>query len=266
MRAHVAHALAMEETERDSGGRRMDEQSGLRLLAEIGRLLLVLAGRVAAGAGRLLWRGLRLVLKWACRGLLALIDVSERGWTRAAAFWNDNGTQEKLRKARRAAWSALCASGRGARAASVWAARGLAWLAVRAWAALVWLLVAAARALVHLGPTLVAAGRGLARGARAARAGMRRAGRSVAAWRARRRAAWRRFRRNAGFRGLLVDVGVWLKGEVDSYMDEEQDEAQGDVLTDAELLDAQLGGRPGAEGRRALGGRVYDWMRRIVEE
>ena len=116
-------------------------KSAGQMLAEVARLLLLLLLSMLKWLGRLLLRGLKLLLKLVCKGLLWLIDATGRGIERLQAFWNDNDTQEKLRKLRegtvaagrqlwqwtvvaaKATWRGLVWMGRNTAKGAVWLAR-----------------------------------------------------------------------------------------------------------------------------------------------
>ena len=51
-----------------------EDKSGGAMLAEVGRLLLVLLGRLLKLLLKYILRALKFILKWICKGLIALID------------------------------------------------------------------------------------------------------------------------------------------------------------------------------------------------
>lgn len=247
-------------------------KSAGRMLAEVGRLLLLLLGKLLKVLGRLVLRLLRLLLKLVCKGLLALIDGTRVAIERLQEFWNDNNTQEKLRKLR--AWIVL--AGQKLWEWTVVAARatwkGLLWTARNSAEGLVWLLRKTVQGIIHLGPTLKAAGRALKRAAQAVGRWLRRLWRGLRKWHAERRRAYRHFRQNKGFKGLLVDVGNWLRGQIRDYVEEEPlpqslpaevvDETEDDDDDPFRALDE----RAGNSKIHTMGKRLYDAMKRIVED
>ncbi len=244
---------------------RYDDKSGGQMLLEICRLLLLLIVSLLRWCLRWLLKGLHWLLKWTCKGLLALIDLSVLAVARLRAFWNDNDTQEKLRKMR--AW--LLRTARlswhytrvGARAVF----QGLLWLSRKTWQGLSWLSKATVRSILHLGPTLAALWRGLCRLSRLVWQWMRRVWTAFVGWLVRRRDAYRAFRQNKGFRGLLIDIGNWLKHLISNYLDEqpalESDEVESEEsLFETDEYEAE------DEHVHTFGRSIYNAMKRIVED
>lgn len=247
-------------------------KSAGQMLAEVGRLLLLLLLNLLKWLGRLLLRGLKLLLKLVCKGLLWLIDATGRGIERLRAFWNDNDTQEKLRKLREGLvaaseqlwlWTVVAAK-------ATW--RGLVWLARNTAKGSVWLAKKTVQGIIHLGPTLKAIGRGLNRAARAVGRWLRRLWRCLRKRHLRRVRAWRRFRQNKGFKGLLIDLGNWLKGQLHDYIEEEPAqnllEANPNYDED-EDEDNPFKGLENVENPskvQTFGHRIYQAMKRIVED
>ena len=194
-------------------------------------------------------RGLKLLLKYICKGLLWLIDATGYAIERLQAFWNDNNTQEKLRKMK----AGLIAAGEQLWA---WTVAG----SKATWRGLVWLAKKTVQGIIHLGPTLKAIGRGLKKAACA-----------VGRWFQR---AWRRFRQNKGFKGLLIDLGNWLKGQIRDYIEEEPLQRRLPAETIDEAVDDDDADDPfrGLEDVenpskvQTFGRRIYNAMKRIVED
>lgn len=196
-------------------------KSGSQMLAEVGRLLLLLLGKMLRALGRLILRALKYLLKLLCKGLLWLIDATGRGIERLQAFWKDNDTQEKLRKMR----GALVCAGQQLwtwtkqAAAATWT--GLLWTAQHVMRGTVWLCQKTVQGIIHLGPTLRAVGRGLKQAAKAVGRWFRSVWRAIRKGHVQRQRAYHRFRKNKGFKGLLIDIGNWLRGQIRDYVDEE---------------------------------------------
>ena len=71
----------------DFGNDNMQEKSGGEILSEILHLL-----------GVFLLKLLRHLLRMILRGIIWTIDAMERLWQSIVDYWNDNSTQEKVRK------------------------------------------------------------------------------------------------------------------------------------------------------------------------
>lgn len=259
-----------------------NDKTILQMLREVGHLLLVLLARLLIALLKLLMRFGKILLKLVCKFLLLVIDLTQRGITRAQAFWHDNDTQEKLRKAkegcRRAAITTVWALGVAARATG----RGLCWLGRKLRVGAIILFHATIYALLHIGPTLRAAGRAIGRAACATGRRLRLMGRGLKKWYRRRQRAWRHFRRNKGFKGLLIDLGTWLKAQISNYVDEQPDDSALDepaddleaesrrLLEQTDEEEALHNASPEVQqnGTRihTFGRGIYNALKRIVED
>lgn len=245
-------------------------KSAGQMLAEVARLLLLLLLSMLKWLGRLMLRGLKLLLKLVCKGLLWLIDATGRGIERLQAFWNDNDTQEKLRKLR----EGTVAAGRQLWQWTVVAAkatwRGLVWMGRNTAKGAVWLAKKTVQGIIHLGPTLRAVGRGLKFAACAFAKWLQRLWCALRKWHLGRVRAWRHFRKNKGFKGLLIDLGNWLKGQLHDYIEEESpaqnllEEAPNDDDDDDPFKALEDVENPSK--MHTWGHRVYQAMKRIVED
>jgi len=263
-----------------------NDKSALQMLREVGRLLLVLLARVLLALLRLLRRFGKWLLRLLCRGLLFFIDVMHNTAVRLRAFWKDNDTQEKIHKlCRRLRWLGLL-SLRGLCVGAKASWRGFRWLGKRIVVGLILLARGLLYAVLHIGPTLRLLGHGLWVGLKSLGRFLCRCGRGLRkAYRLRQR-AWRHFRRNKGFKGLLIDFGVWLKHQINNYVEEQADDSSADddegveeVLDEdaaesRRLLEQPANGddysfKPDADGKRKIptfGRSIYNAMKRIVED
>lgn len=254
--------------------RQYDDKSGVQMLAEIGRLLLVLLLRLLKLLWSLFKKGLKFLLKWICKGLLLLIDATQEGIERVQTFWHDNDTQAKVRKTKRWLRRAARQTFIGVRRGLVATGRGLLWLGRQTLRGLLWLLRGTVQAVTHIGPTLKAIGRGLRRGARAFWAWLVGVGRGFRLFFLRRKSAYRHFRQNKGFKGLLIDIGLWLKGRIDNYIEEERSDDEG-LDADSEAMDDYLSDETTFFDEddsthksrvHTFGRSIYNAMKRIVED
>lgn len=262
------------------------DKSALQMLREVGRLLLVLLARLLLALLRLLRRVGKWLLRLICKGLLFLIDLTHTTVVRLRDFWNDNDTQEKVHKLRqRIRWLGLCAL-RGLRigARATW--RGSKWLGRKLWIGLVALARGLIYAILHIGPTLRLLGQGLWVGLKALGRWLRLCGRGIRKTYRQRQRAWRHFRQNKGFKGLLIDFGVWLKHQINNYVEEQTDDSSDDDDdANAEVLDEDAAEsqrlleqpdnedsyafKPDSDGKRKIptfGRSIYNAMKRIVED
>ena len=256
---------------RDNG---FEEKSGGQMLAEIGRLLLVLLGRLLQQLWKYTKIFLRFLLKWTCKGILLLIDYSEKGVHRLRDFWNDNNTQEKLRVTKEVTIFWLKKLGYWCLRGLEYTGKGLVWLGQHLIVWSIWLGKKTIQGIIHLRPTLAKIRKGICTGAVKTKDWLKRVWKAVCLWFRHRREAYRRFRQNKGFKGLLIDIGNGLKRSVTNYMDEEQDDGadpdeadeqrpeEREVDVDTDLLESSL---PEKSKVRSWGKRFYDGMKKIVE-
>ena len=296
-------------------GHDYDDKNGWQMLAEIVRLLLLLALKGLGRVWKYVRRGLRLLLKGVCIALLALIDFGILCAQRWSRFWNDRTTQEKVRQLKHGAavtWKALTTAARWIAVHSVIAARWLAvhsviagrWLAVHLWKGARWLAVHAvigiwlfckgvAWTIVHLRKALSVAAHGLHIAAvyswkalRIAAAwtwqGLVNLAKALRRYARRRKAAYLRFRRAGGMRGLLIRCGLALKTYIYNSLEEQEqpgtarslpsqiaeDEEEDDDLPPEDEEEAlfrrmqeESGGKVHTYGRG-----FYQALKRIVEE
>ena len=285
-------------------GHDYDDKNGWQMLAEIVRLLLLLALKGLGRVWKYVRRGLRLLLKGVCIALLALIDFGILCAQRWSRFWNDRTTQEKVRQLKHGAdvtWKALATAARWIAVHSVIAGR---WIAVHLWKGARWLAVHAvigiwlfckgvAWTIVHLRKALSVAAHGLHIAAvyswkalRIAAAwtwqGLVKLAKALRRYARRRKAAYLRFRRAGGMRGLLIRCGLALKTYIYNSLEEQEQPGTARSLpspnTEDEEEDDDL---PPEDEEEALfrrmqeesGGKVhtygrgfYQALKRIVEE
>lgn len=265
-----------------------DDKSALGMMAEVGRLLLVLLLKYIVRALRIVKRALWWGVKLACKGLLCLIDATDACLLALSRFWNDHSTQEKLRRVRwglSVAWQATLAGSswlavhtwHGLRWLARHIGRGCKWLAVHG-AQGVWLFCrGVAWSVVHLRGALALTGRGIARAGTWVWHGTCSLADAVCQRMKRLYRAWVHFRRTKGFKGLLIDFGLWLRQAINDLM-EEQDGPTAETTSSVQPDDEPL---PDDEPERffdndltdndtqrvhIFGQRFYRALRHIVED
>ena len=248
-----------------------ENKSGGEMLAEIGRLVLVLLGKILKLFLKYILKSLKFLLKLICKGLLALIDFIQFCSTKTRAFWNNNNTQEKIRKIRLWFKHAFITLGIWIVIAAKASWKGLKWGLKKTAQGILWLAKHIVQGIIHLGPTLVKIWKGIKRGFRAFGRWLVKVGRGIRLWWRNRQRAYRSFRKNKGFKGLLIDLGNLLKKQVNNYIEEEQamDESDDDNVfetaeeegAELELEDEQQRGKI-----HTFGKSIYDAMKKIVED
>lgn len=212
----------------------------MQLCREMLRLLLVL-----------LWRMLLWCIRKFLKGVLWLIQVCEDGCKRLNNWWHDNNTQEKVAKTK--AWTrmAMRTLGRWCVIAGKATVKGIAVGSAMAWEGikiaakatikgLIIAIRATVRGIIHLRPTIKKIGRLIVEGAKATQAWMKRCGRGMKLARIRRKRAYQRFRRNGGVKGMMIDTSRSIKNGIQMFMEEDQEEAAPDAVTEDDIMAEEL--------------------------
>lgn len=241
-------------------------QSASQLAHEVLRLLLVL-----------LWRIIQWCIRKLCKGLLWCINTTERGWNRLSLWWHDNDTQAKVAKLKAGCRNGLKRAGKYSLIGAKAAMRGLATALVFAGK---WSLIA-----------LKAAGRGIVRGVKATIKGMlhlrattkrlyrlsqvgmrsmkawiKRCGRQARLNKLRRQRAYRQFKENGGMRGVLLNTSNSIKNGISIFMEEDQEEAGEDAVTEDDLIEESLE-KDANEGNKPMkiGKSIFSHAKQFVD-
>lgn len=222
----------------DYSNNNYDNRSGSEMLSEIGRLLWKLFLKCVARFMKLVLKGIML-----CYALLKLVLQA------CIDFWNDNSTQEMLRIIK--SWCV--------KAFKTLVTYGVAG-SIALWKGLVWTAKAIVRGIIHLKPTLAylgrlcrKAGKGLWRGIVVCCKGIR-------LFFLKRQHAFRRFRRNKGFKGLLIDTKNYLQSLLNSYMDEDSETGSSEAISYDEYVN---GDSP--DGKKSFSSKLYNEMNKLID-
>lgn len=239
-----------------------DKSTG-QLLKEILQLFLLFLWAVVQKGFKKLIKALALLLYWTMRGIELLVE-----------FWNSNDTQEKKRKL-------IEACKRGWHNAKVWTIKALAFAwkwtkigAIAAWqwtvkafkalvAGSIWLAHATVELIIHMKPTIIKMAKATKNGAIAFWQWTKRARKASKIRAVNRRRAIIHFQHNGGVKGMLSRAGTTMKGSITSYMDEEQDEVETEMVAD-ELFDEEIKETDGKA--HVFGKKFYKRIKDIVEE
>ncbi|MCM1312148.1 MAG: hypothetical protein NC206_01480 [Bacteroides sp.] len=217
-----------------------EDKTGTEMLAEIGRLLLLL-----------LWKMVRSILRIIIKSVILLIRLIKQGVKQCVDFWNDNNTQEKLRKARRSIKH-------GSKVFAEWmmiALHTIIRLIIRG-------IKSTIQGIIHLKPTIIKAGEYAKYACIAFGRFMKRAGRGIRLSHIKRKRAYKRFRKNKGFKGLLKDLTNLLKTLLQNYMEEEQNEVSPDAVTEDDII---MEGIEGKSKAYLTGKKLFSSVRNIVD-
>jgi hypothetical protein len=214
-----------------------EDKSGSEMLSEIGRLLWKLCLKAVAHLLKLIIKGAMFCFAMLKLLLQACID-----------FWNDNSTQQKLRMARRWCIDSIKALSLYCQIGLIAIGKGLVWTAKATW-----------RGITHLKPTLVFLSRLCVKALKAFWRGLIVCGKAIRLFFLRRQQAFRRFRRNKGFKGLLIDIKTYLQQQLNSYMDD-NDTVISDAISYDEYIDANR-----KDGKSSFSKKIYQEMDKLID-
>lgn len=219
---------------------RGDDKSVGAMLSEILKLSLKLLLKCTIKLLQLLVKGCAYVFFLLRRLLQVCVD-----------FWNDNSTQQKLHIAK--VWLQVFLVTLG-----ILFVKGLK-MFVRG---LVWTMRTLIRCIINLRPTLVLVGKALVKCGRALWLWTTLFAKGCQLFFMKRKRAYLAFRRNKGFKGLVLDVKNYLQHVLNNYMDEEQTETEKNVLSYEEYIRSERGGKSGAD---TIGKKIYNGMKNIID-
>lgn len=241
------------------------EKSVLSVLLEIAKLLCLLCWKGIKAFGRLILKGLKHLLRWMVIAILWIIDSLRWVGRKMKAFWTDNNTQEKLRKI-----------GRGLKKGALAVLAGI-WIGIiYIFKGIVWLFKKLFVGLLHLRTTLKIIGRWIGRTAVRFWTWLKRQGAKFRAWTSKKKQQYKSFRRNQGFKGLLIDMRDAMRGSISNYIENDQQrdkpnegenpEDQTVVMEEETSADeADDESEEDVKGIRKFGRRIYKAMKRLVE-
>ena len=243
-----------------SGG----EKSVWAVLLEIAKLLCLLCWKGIKALGILILKGLKHLLRWVIIALLWLIDSLRWLGKKIKAFWTNNNTQDKLRKIGRGLKNAALALLAGIWIGIIYLGKGIGWLFKKLFIG-----------LLHLRTTLKLLGRWIGRTAVRFWHWIKRQGARLKAWGAKKKRQYKAFRRNQGFKGLLIDMRDAMRGSISNYIENDQQkddtmegapsEEQTTMEEETIVDDSDLENDEDVKGIRKFGRRIYKAMKRLVE-
>jgi hypothetical protein len=215
-----------------------NNKSGSEMLSEIGRLLWQLFLKCIARLLKLIQKGFLL-----CFALLKLLLQA------CIDFWNDNSTQEMLHIIK--AWcikaikklGSLCIAG-----------------CIALWKGILWTIRATIRGIIHLKPTLIYLGNLCKKAGKAIWRGTVICGKSIRLYFLKRQHAFRRFRRNKGFKGLLIDIKEYLQSMLNNYMEEDNDTTSSDAISYEEYVNGNK-----TNGKKSFSSKLYQEMNKLID-
>lgn len=241
------------------------EKSVGAVLLEIAKLLCLLCWKGIKALGRLILKGLKHLLRWVVIALLWVIDSLRWVGRKVKAFWTNNNTQDKLRKIGSGLKKGLLAVLAGIWIGIIYIGKGIGWLFKKLFVG-----------LLHLRTTLKLFGRWIGRTAVRFWHWLKRLGTRIKAWGAKKKQQYKAFRRNQGFKGLLIDMRDAMRGSISNYIenDQQKDEPKDGEMTDEQSSvteeeldpdDTDNENEDDVKGFRKFGRRIYKAMKRLVE-
>lgn len=246
--------MTEEERQEEERQHRQDEYSG-RSAAQLGRELLRLILV-------LLWKILLWLIRKFLKGVLWCIRTGEKGWDRLNAWWHDNNTQEKVAKTK--AWLKMATrkAGEWGIIASKAILKGIAFGAKATWhgikvairatyRGIIIGIKATVQGIIHMRPTIKKIGQLIVKGAKGFGAWLKRCRRGMKLSRIRQKRAYEAFRRNGGVKGMMIDTSRRIKNGIQMFMEEDQEEAAPDAVTEDDIMEEALEERAN-EGRKSV--------------
>ena len=233
--------------------------------AELSRLFLLLLWAICKRLIRITYKAIRFSVKFV---RLCINSVVE--------WWRDKSTQEKVRyirlKARRwckLVWKYTCVGSR-----QLW--RGLIICckatvrytkiaAKLTWVGLLWLGANTLRLLIHTKPALISLGKWLKATYRKAIARMKRIKRAIRLRQLRGHRKYQTFKRNGGIKGAMENASRALKSSIQSYMEEEQNEANPEAITEDDIFEERFEEIEQTNRAHAIGKKIFSSVKHIVD-
>ena len=233
----------------DSPNRDAVPQKSIKeLLMELGRLLLLL-----------LWAILKYLIRWTYKSIRFAIRLTRQGLKAIGVWWRDKSTQEKVRTLRRKAKVYLKAFGRLVIHALRLCLKYFFLFLINLFKGLKWLAVNFVQFIIHMRPTLKRWRMELKKW----RIRVKRGKRLSAIRRQRRREA---FKREGGMRGALERKTASLKASIRSYMEEDQEEATPDAITEDDIIKEKFEQLENDNKAQVISRKFFTSIKNIVEE
>lgn len=240
-------------------------KSASGLIVELGRLLLLLLWTIIRRLIRITYKTVRFAVKFTKLCIDSAID-----------WWRDRSTQEKVRfirlKARhycRQAWRYTCWT-----CVKLWhwtiicAKAFVRYAKITAklvWLGIVWLCVNTVQLIIHTKPALIRLGKWLKKSYRQSIDSLGLMQRGIRLRNIRRRRRYQAFKRNGGLKGSLENVTTRLKSSIQSYMEEEQNEANPEAITEDDIFGERFEEIEQANRAHVIGKKIFSSVKNIVD-
>lgn len=245
----------MTEEERKQLDEESSQKSGGQLLLELAKLILLL-----------IWKIIKKGIKVLARFLLFLIESTQNGIARLIEWWNDNDTQEKVAEIKSTLKKWAITFGKWCVIAFNAIVKGIIIGSVATWHGIVIGVKATIQGIIHLKPTIIKIGELTVKGTKAFIAWMKRCGRGIKLSHIRRKRAYQRFRKNKGFKGLIIDSSTAVKNGIKMFMEEDQHEADPDAVTEDDLIEEEIEERLDEDSKaHKIGKKIFSTAKNIMD-
>ncbi len=245
----------MTEEERKELQEEYSKKTGGQLIAELARLVLLLIWKIIK-------KGIRVLAKF----LLFIIESIQEGCEKLAEWWNAKDTQEKVAEIKATLKKWCIQFGKWCVIAAKATGKGIKIGAIATWHGIVKGTKATILGIIHLKPTIIKIGQAIAKGSKAFAAWTKRCGRGMKLSHIRRKRAYQRFRRNKGFKGLIIDSSNAVRNGITMFMEEDQEEAAPDAVTEDDLLKEEIEERVDEDNKaHKIGKKIFYSAKNIVD-
>lgn len=233
-----------------------------QLIRELSKLVL-----------QLIWVILKKILRVTVKGILFVIQAIDDGITRWRIFWNDNDTQQKVAKTKQRIrictritikWLKLTATLTAkwtiiiVRHAVKYTVQGIKLTIL----GIIWTAHHIVTGIIHMKPTIIKLWELTCTGVKAFKRGCIRANRGRKLSNIRRRRNYEAFARNGGIKGMLNRWRTSLTVSIQNYMDEEQEEAHPDAVTEDDIIEEEI---ESTNKAHVIGKRLFTSVKSIVD-
>jgi len=177
-------------------------------------------------------------------------------------FWNDNSTQEKIIMIRRWCISTSKKAFHYLLVGLKYTGIGLLIFSHSLWEGLKWLTTKTIKGIIHLRSTLTFLRIWIFKACKTSWDWTKQCGRNLHLFFQKRQQAFRHFRRNKGFKGLLIDTKNYLQTLVNSYMDEGTEDSNNNVLSYDDLINDSSSD---VGKHRPIGRQIYNEIKKLID-
>lgn len=222
----------------------LEQGSAMDMIAEIGKLVLLLICKI-------IFRIVKLIIKAVVYAWKGIVIASEK----AIQFWKSTPTQAKLKLLRKHTRIFLKKLRHWLYLALVYTLRFI-----------VLCIKGLIHGIIHLKSTIIMLGHATAAAWKSLVRTFRQFLRGRKLSHIKRKRAYRAFRKNKGFKGLLIDTANLLKGKINSYMEEEQTDTSPDAVTEDDLFDESMDEEEQNNKAHVIGRKLLSSVKNLLDE